>query len=137
MGLLDQISSMIGGGEAKPGTEGVPGALLGLLGSQEGGLAALADKFKAGGLGAAFSSWVGTEDNHEVAPDALHDVLGSDLVQQLCAKTGLPVEDVLKQVSEHLPTLVNSVTPNGQMPGTAEELLAAGSSFLKTKLGLA
>ena len=138
MGLLDQISSMLGGsGDGKPGTEGVPGALLGLLGSQDGALAGLAEKFKAGGLGDAFASWVGTEDNHEVAPDALHGVLGSDLVQQLCAKTGLPVAEVLKQVSEHLPTLINSVTPNGQMPGTADELLAAGSSFLKSKLGLA
>ena len=67
-----------------------------------------------------------------MAPDALHAVLGSDLVQQISAKTGLPVDQLLPQIAEHLPGLVDHLTPEGQVP-SAGSLLDAGLAFLKSR----
>ena len=132
MGLLDQISSMLGGGQG--GEQGIQGALMALIGGQEGGLAALGEKLKAGGLGDAFASWVGTGENQAVSPDALHGALGSDLVQQLAAKTGLPVDQLMTQVSQYLPGIINHVTPNGTLPDSAGGLMEMAASFLKGKV---
>ena len=85
------------------------------------------------GLGPAISSWVGSGDNQPVSADALHGILGSDLVQQIAAKTGLPIEQLLPQIAEHLPQLVDGMTPNGEVP-SGDSLLNAGLSFLKSRM---
>ena len=105
MGLFDTIGSLLGKTEESPTS--VPEALVAALGSHEGGLGGLIQKFEAAGLGPVVSSWVGTGDNQPVAADALHGILGSDLVQQIAAKTGLPIEQLLPQIAEHLPQLVD------------------------------
>jgi uncharacterized protein YidB (DUF937 family) len=130
MGLFDTIGSLLG--KTEESQTSVPEALVAALGSHEGGLGGLIQKFEAAGLGPAISSWVGSGDNQPVAADALHDVLGSDLVQQIAAKTGLPVEQLLPQIAEHLPQLVDGMTPNGEVP-SGNSLLDAGLSFLKSR----
>ncbi len=156
MGLLDQIVSSLGQtGQANPaaadpnadpnadpsaagagaaGAGGVPALLVSMLGHQEGGLGALVQKFNDAGAGNLISSWIGNGQNAPVAPDQLKGILGSDVVQQLAAKTGLPVEQLLGQLSQHMPAVVNAMTPNGQVPPT-DQLLATGMSFLKSRLG--
>jgi uncharacterized protein YidB (DUF937 family) len=130
MSLFDTIGSLLG--KTEESQTSVPEALVAALGSHEGGLGGLIQKFEAAGLGPAISSWVGSGDNQPVAADALHGVLGSDLVQQIAAKTGLPVEQLLPQIAEHLPQLVDGMTPNGEVPSGAS-LLDAGLSFLKSR----
>ncbi len=157
MGLFDQIVSSLGKtGQANPaapdpnaepnadpnadpgttaaGAGGVPALLIAMLGHQEGGLGALVQKFNDAGAGNLISSWIGNGQNASVSPDQLHNVLGPDVVQQLAAKTGLPVDQLLGQLSQHLPAVVNAVTPNGQVP-SRDQLLATGMSFLKSRLG--
>ena len=135
MSLLDQLGGMLGGG-VQGEAQSVPAALMGLLGGQEGGLAVIMQKFEDGGLGGVFRSWVGTGENQPVTPDALHNVLGSDIVQQLAAKTGLPVDQLMAQVAQHLPHVVDGVTPDGQLPQSGASLLAMGESLLKSKFGI-
>jgi uncharacterized protein YidB (DUF937 family) len=130
MGILDTISSLFGKTGDSPAS--VPEALVAALGDHEGGLGGLIEKFEGAGLGGVISSWVGTGDNQAVAPDALHGILGSDLVQQLAAKTGLPVDQLLPQIAQHLPGLVDHLTPDGQMPSPGN-LLDAGLAFLKQR----
>jgi uncharacterized protein YidB (DUF937 family) len=65
-------------------------------------------------LGNVISSWVGTGANQPVAPDALHGILGTELVQQIAGKTGLPVEQLLPLIAQHLPQLVDGVTPTAR-----------------------
>jgi len=129
MSLFDTIGSLLGKSDGA-GTS-VPEALVAALGSQEGGLGGIIQKFEAAGLGSTISSWVGTGENPQVAPDALHNVLGSDLVQQIAAKTGLPIDQLLPQIAQHLPQLIDGMTPNGQAPSTGGGLLEAGLAFLK------
>ena len=131
MSLFDMIGSLLG--KTEESSASVPEALVAALGSHEGGLGGLIEKFESAGLGPAISSWVGNGANQPVSADALHGILGSDLVQQIAAKTGLPIEQLLPQIAEHLPQLVDGMTPNGQVP-SGNSLVDAGLSFLKSRM---
>ena len=131
MSLFDTISSLLG--KSGDQTASVPEALVAALGNQQGGLSGLIQEFESAGLGDTIASWVGTGANQSVEPQALHNVLGSDLVQQIAAKTGLPVEQLLPQIAEHLPQLVNHLTPNGEVPSQGN-LLDAGLAFLQNRM---
>jgi uncharacterized protein YidB (DUF937 family) len=128
MGIFDTLTSLLGKSEGT--APSVPEALVAAIGEHEGGLGGLIQKFEGAGLGGVVSSWVGSGENQEVAPDALHGILGSDLVQQIAAKTGLPVEQLLPQIAQHLPGLVDHLTPDGQVPA-AGSMLDAGLAYLK------
>ena len=131
MSLFDTIGSLLG--KTPESQTSVQEALLGALGSHEGGLGGLIQKYEGAGLGPVIASWIGTGDNQPVPADALHGVLGSDLVQQIAAKTGLPIDQLLPQIASHLPQLVNEMTPNGEVPSGAS-LLDAGLTFLKGRM---
>jgi uncharacterized protein YidB (DUF937 family) len=131
MGLFNTISSLLG--KSGDQTTSVPEALVAALGNQEGGLGGLIQKFESAGLSDTIASWVGTDANQPVEPQMLHDVLGSDVVQQIAAKTGLPVEQLLPQIAEHLPQLVDHLTPNGEVPSQGN-LLDAGLAFLQNRM---
>ena len=131
MSLFDMIGSLLGKTEGS--STSVPEALVAALGSHEGGLGGLIEKFESAGLGQAISSWVGNGANQPVSADALHGILGSDLVQQIAAKTGLPIEQLLPQIAEYLPQLVDGMTPNGQVP-SGNSLVDAGLSYLKNRM---
>ena len=131
MSLFDTIGALLG--KSQGSSTSVPEALVAALGSHEGGLDGLVQKFEASGLGPVISSWIGTGANQAVSPDALHGILGSDLVQQIAAKTGLPIEQLLPQIAQHLPQLVDGMTPNGQVP-SGNSLVDAGLAFLKSRM---
>jgi uncharacterized protein YidB (DUF937 family) len=130
MSIFDTIGSLLG--KSDDSQTSVPEALVAVLGNQEGGLAGLVQKFESAGLGDVVASWVGAGENQAVTPDALHRILGSELVQQMSAKTGLPIDQLLPQIAQHLPGLVDGMTPNGQLP-SAGGLLDAGLAFLRSK----
>lgn len=85
-----------------------------------GGLGGLLSKLEQGGLGNAASSWVGNGQNQPVSPGQLGSALGPNIVKTLSQLTGLSEEDLTKQLSHGLPAIVNSLTPNGRVPTTAE-----------------
>ncbi len=95
----------------------VIGPLMELVAGKEGGgLEALVQKFQAGGLGGVIASWIGTGENQPISPERLHEILGSEQVQQLAAKTGLPVDRLLPSLADHLPAVVDKLTPEGKIP---------------------
>jgi len=108
MGLLDGVlGGLVGGGLA---------AVVGRLIDDQGGVAGLVSKFEKGGLGAIAQSWVGTGANAPVSGDQLHNVLGSDLIQQLAAKAGMSPQDLVHKLSEILPGVIDKMTPGGVIP---------------------
>jgi len=86
-----------------------------------GGLGGLLNKLEQGGLGNATNSWVGSGQNQQVSPGQLGSALGPNIIKTLSQMTGLSEEDLTKQLSQGLPTIINSLTPNGRLP-TAGEL---------------
>ena len=80
------------------------------------GLAGLISQFQRAGLGHVAQSWVGNGANQPVSPQQLQSVLGDDQVQSMAVQSGMQPQDLLSQLSQHLPNAVNGMTPNGQMP---------------------
>jgi len=104
----------------------LPGGLGELLGGAaagtalSGGLAALIKEFQQRGLGQAAQSWVGTGPNQKIASNDLARALGTDTIDALSKHTGVGREDLLSGLSQHLPNLVDQLSPNGRLP-TEEE----------------
>jgi uncharacterized protein YidB (DUF937 family) len=104
--------------------------LLQFINQQPGGVAGLVQNFHEKGLGEVVNSWVGTGQNLPISADQIQHVLGSQQVQELAAKAGISPETVTSQLSTLLPSLVDKLTPNGQVPDHAS-LLETGMSLLK------
>ena len=96
-----------------------------------GGVGGLMEKFKAGGLGDAAASWIGTGENIAVSPDQISNVLGEGAIADMAAKFGLTPEVLSAQIAEHLPTVVDKLTPNGAVEGESGGLLSSVLGMLK------
>ncbi len=108
MGLFDGvIGGLVGGGLA---------SVVSNLIAEQGGIGGLVSKFEQGGLGAVAQSWVGTGPNSPVSAAQLHNVLGSDVLQQLAAKTGMSSEVLAQKLAQVLPEVVDKLTPAGVIP---------------------
>lgn len=120
MGLLDnlvgQVTQAAGAATAQPQNNLIQ-ALLPLLGGGGlGGIAGLLQLFTSKGLGEIVASWIGTGPNLPISPAQVTHGLGSDLLNQLATKVGQPSDQVASQLSTTLPTLVDKLTPGGQIP---------------------
>jgi uncharacterized protein YidB (DUF937 family) len=136
MGLFDQIAGLFGGGSEATPTSG-PLAIVQMLASQEGGLAGILQQFQSAGLGGVVQSWVGGGENAPISADTVHQVLGSDFVQQLAGKLGIPADQASSLIAEHLPQVVDGLTPNGEVPQhTGNDLLSLGAGLLKSRFGI-
>jgi uncharacterized protein YidB (DUF937 family) len=61
-------------------------------------------------------SWVGTGANLPISPEQVRQALGSDLIQQLAAKSGLSVPELTQKLAQMLPQAVDKLTPGGVIP---------------------
>jgi uncharacterized protein YidB (DUF937 family) len=124
MGLLDSVIGALGQsqGGAGGGQAAIIGAVVSMLGQGAGqagglgGLAGLVAKMQQSGLGDVAASWIGTGQNQPIAPDQLGGVLGSDMVSGLAKQLGMNHGDLLGQLSQMLPQVVDKLTPQGQIP---------------------
>ena len=98
---------------AQPTSDQGAGGLL-------GGLGGLVDKLQKGGLGNAINSWIGPGRNQPVSPGQLGSALGPDILKTLAQRSGLSEEELIKQLSQVLPGVVNNLTPAGRLPTLAE-----------------
>lgn len=85
-------------------------------GSTGGGLGRLLSSFQQAGSGHIAQSWVGNGPNQPVSPQQLQTVFGEDQVQTMSRQSGMAPHDFLSQLSQHLPRVVDGMTPNGRMP---------------------
>jgi uncharacterized protein YidB (DUF937 family) len=116
MGLLDNLEggvlSTVLGGNSSPLASG----LLQMIQNQPGGLQGLVQSFHDKGLGGIVSSWVSTGQNQPISGDQIHQALGSDRVKQLAAAAGISPDLAGSSIAQLLPTIVDKLTPSGQVP---------------------
>jgi len=104
----------------------LPGGLGGLLagagagGLLTGGLGRLEQDFQNSGQGGTMQSWIGKGPNEQIDPKDLESALGGETLDTLSKHTGMSRDDLLNQLSQSLPELVDHLTPNGRLP-TQEE----------------
>lgn len=121
--ILGNLSGGGGQGSYSPSTAGQGGSLGGLLGGAggAGGLGALIEQFTRAGHGETINSWVGSGQNQPIAPQDLGAALGPETVGQLSQQTGMGSGDLLSQLSQMLPGVVDQLTPHGRMPTNEEQ----------------
>jgi uncharacterized protein YidB (DUF937 family) len=127
MGLLDDIANKMAADSANP----LASHLMEMIHNQPGGLSGLLQNFHDKGLGELVTSWVGTGQNLPISADQIQHVLGSEQVQQLAAKLGIPSGVVSSQLAQLLPTVVDKLTPSGEVPNQSS-LLETGMTLLKS-----
>lgn len=111
---VNDLEKMLGGLTGGDGGD-IAGAIGGLVGGQ-GGLQGLVDTLGKSGLEDVVQSWVSTGANKQVDPAKLGQALGPDKVNQLSQQSGLSVEALLPMLASALPSIVDSLTPNGHVP---------------------
>ena len=129
MGLLDGLAgTMLEKVLGEKGT--MAQAAMDML-NQNGGLSGVLEKFKEGGLAEQAASWVGTGENLPISADQIASVLGNGPLADMAAKFGLDPNTLSAQIAEHLPTLVDKLTPNGEVPTESGNLLNTVLGMLK------
>src|SRR5215212_9839874 len=108
MGLFDGVLGGVVGA-------GMMSVVTGLI-EKHGGVQGIVTQFEQNGLGPTVRSWVGTGPNDPVSPADVHRVLGSDLLQQMSARTGMSVQQLAEKLSQVLPQAVDRLTPDGTIP---------------------
>jgi uncharacterized protein YidB (DUF937 family) len=111
------------GGTGAGGTGALSDVLSQVLGKTHlGSIGGLLQQLQQSGLGPQVASWLGNGANLPVSVDQLKDALGDQHLRQLATQLGLPVDQLLNQLSQHLPGAVDHMSPHG----TLEEQLGPG-----------
>lgn len=127
MGLLDSVlgAALGGGSQGGGGQADLLKMVIGMLagggqggqaGGAAGGLGGLLEQFQRSGLGEVAGSWVSTGQNLPISPDQLGQVLGGDQIAGMASQLGMNSGDLLGQLSQMLPQVIDQLTPNGQVP---------------------
>jgi uncharacterized protein YidB (DUF937 family) len=139
MSILDMLKDLAGGQGATSGNPMLD--VIGGLIQKAGGIGGLLSILQQGGLGGAANSWVGNGTNQSVGGQELGQALSGTAagqhVEEMAQKLGVDPSQVLGQLAQHLPEVINHLTPNGQVPqGSGSGFDLSELSGLASKLGL-
>jgi uncharacterized protein YidB (DUF937 family) len=113
------LGKMFGGSSSAPAPAPQTGAAPaggGLL----GGLSGLVQKLQNAGHGDVVNSWIGPGANAPIQPSQVGSALGQQTISDLARQSGLSEQELLAQLAQALPGIINKLTPNGRLPTTAE-----------------
>jgi uncharacterized protein YidB (DUF937 family) len=85
-----------------------------------GGLGDLLKQFQQSGQGETANSWVSPGPNKQISSDDLAKALGADQINGLMSQSGLSRQELLDGLSQHLPKVVDHLTPDGRLPTESE-----------------
>jgi uncharacterized protein YidB (DUF937 family) len=113
-GGLGGLGDLLKGGLGGLLAGGAAGSIL------SGGLGDLLRQFQQSGHGDTANSWVSPGPNKQISPNDLATALGADQIDHLTAQTGMSRDDLLQGLSQHLPDVINQLTPDGRLPSESE-----------------
>ncbi len=113
-GIVGQLAGQFGGDQRNNKLVGAAAKLIGS--SSVGGLGGLTQLFAQHGQGDKVNSWLSTDQNRDISPNELQDVLGSDRIRQVANDAGMSEQEASQGLSSMLPQLVDKMTPDGKMP---------------------
>lgn len=109
-----------------PPSGGLGGFLGGLLAGGaagsilSGGLGDLLHQIQNAGHSDKADSWVSPGPNQQISPNDLANALGADQISAMMAQSGLSRDELLEGLSQHLPEVVDQLTPDGRLPTEQE-----------------
>ncbi|MFJ2976036.1 YidB family protein [Kluyvera sp. NPDC087067] len=127
MGFFDDVV-----GSLLQGDSGKYQAILTWV-NEQGGVQALLEKLKNGGLGDIVSSWISNQHNNQsVSADQIQSALGTPAVADLGAKLGTDASSASTLLADYLPKIIDALSPKGEVdPQAHTDLLSAGMNLLK------
>lgn len=138
MSILDALKGLAGGQGVTSGNPALD--MIGALIQKSGGVGGLVATLQQGGLGGVVNSWVGNGANQTVDPQQLGQALAGTAagqhVEAMAQQLGVDPSQVLGQLAQHLPGVVNHLTPNGQVPAGGSGINLGELAGLAGKLGL-
>ena len=151
LGGLGNVLGGVFGGSQGDGQEGAAndssplggkGAMLAMLlplamqwVQRNGGIGAVLERFQQQGHGQQVASWISTGENQPVSAEAVGDVMGMDELSRLSQQLGVSNDQVASGLAHILPNVVNHLTPGGQMPQDADDLLGSGLAAVQQYFG--
>ncbi|MDE2578207.1 MAG: DUF937 domain-containing protein [Hyphomicrobiales bacterium] len=85
-----------------------------------GGLGNLLNKFQQAGHGDTVNSWVSNGPNQPIQPAQIGNAVGQSTISDIARQAGMSEQDLLNQLSQVLPGLVDKLTPQGRMPDPSQ-----------------
>jgi len=99
-----------------------------------GGVGSVLDRFKQQGFGRQAQSWVASSDNQPIDEGAVTQVVGASELQQMAQRLGVPQEQVAQAFAEIMPQMVDHLSPQGELPKQADEVLDEGRRDLEKEI---
>jgi uncharacterized protein YidB (DUF937 family) len=131
MSLIDDLGNKAANSMLGDSSNPLATGLLHMINNNPGGLSGMLQSFHDKGLGGLVSSWVSTGQNLPITADQIQHVLGAEQVKELAAKAGISPDIASNAISQLLPSLVDKLTPSGEMPQHST-LMEVGMSILNS-----
>lgn len=86
--------------------------LFNQLAQQNGGISGLLNQLQSGALSSVVQSWISNGSNGSVDASQIQNAFGGSL-GQVAANMGLDSNQASQLLAQHLPQIINAITPNG------------------------
>jgi uncharacterized protein YidB (DUF937 family) len=101
---------------------------------RNGGMGAVLEKFGQKGMRRQTQSWVSTGANEPIDEQSVEQVVGQDELRQMAQRLGVPEQEVAQGLAEIMPEMVDKMTPEGQLPPQADEVLDESTRELEKEI---
>jgi uncharacterized protein YidB (DUF937 family) len=118
MSLFTNLAEMVASGFGHPDSTQakIAQAVLHHIENNDGGgISDIVHQLEEGGLGHIVQSWIGTGPNQAISAEQLEKALGSDWLQKVADRLGIPPETISEHLSQILPKIVDRMTPDGKI----------------------
>lgn len=129
MGLFDSVAGVMM--NKVMGDKGPLAKLAMELFQQYGGLPGILQTLKNGGLTEQVDSWVGKGANLNVSAQQIGAALGSSVLTGIAGKLNMTTDELTGKIAEHLPDVVNQLTPNGVVENNPALIMSRLMGMLK------
>lgn len=131
------MAASLGGDQKKQDQASLLNALLQVVNQYPGGMPALFEQFKKGGLETILKSWMGASANPlPVQPQQLEQALGDTVLTELASKSGLSQTVALQYLTQLLPLLISTLANKGVISENNIPEKLDASSLMTTVLSL-
>jgi uncharacterized protein YidB (DUF937 family) len=129
MGLFDSLAGSVLG--KLGGERGTMVQIAMDLLNKHGGVSGVLEKFKQNGFATLVDSWVGNGPNLPITAAQVASVFGNAEISQMAAKFGISADSLTGKIAEHLPEVVNKLTPDGKVNDSTGHLLSTVMGMFK------
>lgn len=101
---------------------------------KNGGMNAVLDKFRQKGMTRQAQSWMSTGENQAIDEQSVEQVVGQQELREMAQRLGVPEQEVAQAFAEIMPEMVDKLTPDGQLPQEADEVIEESRQTLEKEI---